>query len=262
MIGTPTPDFVARMKAALPARWFADDTPVLDSLLTGLGAIWSQTYALMTYVAAQRRISTATDVNLDLISLDFLANRLPRLDGESDASYRGRLKAAIFSPAGTRAAVIAAVTALTGQAPQVFEPANARDTGGYGSLGMTLGTGLGYGVAGGWGSIELPFQAFITAIEPKAAVPPGVQGYYTLGDAQPAFGGYGLGALEYLPASEFVAAATSDDVLAAVDRVKPIGSVMWVNVSGTAISQGGGGSPGSTTPLLDVNFILDVSQLS
>ena len=35
-------DFVSRLKLVLPARWFADTTPVLDALLTGFALAFSR----------------------------------------------------------------------------------------------------------------------------------------------------------------------------------------------------------------------------
>ena len=34
-------DMAARLRAALPARWFGDVAPVLDAVLAGIGAIWA-----------------------------------------------------------------------------------------------------------------------------------------------------------------------------------------------------------------------------
>lgn len=145
-------DMVARLRAALPSQWFPTTaagapsaTPVLDGLLHGLAAAWAWLYGLIAYANLQARISTATDVWLDLISLDFFGHRFPRRAGEPDISFATRIKQEVIRPRATRAALTQALVDLTGHAPAIFEPANASDTGGYGSLGMTRGTGLGFG---------------------------------------------------------------------------------------------------------------------
>ena len=45
---------IARLRAVLPARWFADDTPVLDALLAGLADAWVRLHALLD--AARRQL--------------------------------------------------------------------------------------------------------------------------------------------------------------------------------------------------------------
>lgn len=255
-------DCLRRLKAVLPGEWFPDETPILDALLTGIASMNEWAYELLAYVKKQRRIASATDVNLDLIALDFLGTTLQRRAGESDAAYRVRIQAAIFQEQGTRAAIVRALTALTGEPPMVFEPANPRDTGGYGFEGMTRGSNLGYGVAGGWGSLDLPFQAFIVAYRPETAAPVGIQGYYTLGSVQSAFGGYGEGSIKYILSADYIASSGDLDVFEVIEAVKPIGSVMWVAVAAREGDSSGPYIPPTTTPRLDVDFILDVSPLS
>lgn len=155
-------DFVRRIKNELPSPWFpvtgatdaASATPILDGLLNGIAAGWAFCHKLLHYVKLQTRIATATDVFLDLCSRDYLGNALPRNANESDASFRVRIKAAILQPKATRPAMVQALTNLTGRTPWIFEPANPSDTGGYGNSGMTQGTALAYGTAGGYGSLS------------------------------------------------------------------------------------------------------------
>ena len=52
-------DLLLRLKQVLPLRWFPDDTPVLDTLLNGLGWAWVWVYGLLQYAISQARISTA-----------------------------------------------------------------------------------------------------------------------------------------------------------------------------------------------------------
>ena len=71
----------ARLRSVLPTGWFPQSpppplpsaTPVLDGLLSGLGAAWSFCFDLLGETALQSRIGTATGGFLDLIAIDFFA---------------------------------------------------------------------------------------------------------------------------------------------------------------------------------------------
>jgi hypothetical protein len=65
-----TNDMLARLKMVLPARWFADATPILDAVLTGLANAWSQLYGLLATVKLQTRLATASGVFLDIAAKD------------------------------------------------------------------------------------------------------------------------------------------------------------------------------------------------
>ena len=149
----------ARLRSALPGRWFGDVAPVLDGVLAGIAAIWVAVFAQLQAAIMQTRIATATAAFLDMIAVDFFGARFRRRVAEADVSFRGRLLRELRRERGTRGAVVAVLSDLTGRAPLVFEPARPADTGAWGS-------GAGYGVAGGWGSLELPFQCFVTALRP------------------------------------------------------------------------------------------------
>ena len=151
------PDFVARLRLALPVRWFADDAPVLDGVLSGLGAGWSALFGLLDAVRLLSRLRSVTGLYLDLAGTDYFGARLLRRVGEGDDPYRSRIVAALRRGRATRAAVIEGAAAAGG-AVLVFEPAQPRDTGVYG------GPGLGWGVAGGWGSLSMPFEALVTVV--------------------------------------------------------------------------------------------------
>lgn len=259
-------DFVTRLRAWLPRLWFPEDpadAPVLTGLLSGLGAIWSALWLQITYVAAQRRIATATDVNLDIIANDYLGTTLPRHTGEPDTLYRARVKAAIFQEAGTRRALVNALTALNGQPPTIFEPANAMDTGGWGRAGSTINTGLWYGKVGGYGSYQLPYQVFVKTNEPSDVTGIGnVQGYGSpsLPRFSQVLGGYGSGAIEYVSGAFEIRSQSESEVYTAINAVKPVATIVWVATSQTKAPNGDGPQPG--TPLLDVTFVLDVSRMS
>jgi len=148
-------DMRARLRLALPDRWFGDAAPVLDGLLTGLGAAWAGLYGLLGVVRRQSRRLTATGGFLDLSAQDLFGGRLPRRSGEADDVYRDRIGRALVRHRATRAAVLHAAAEAGAGAVRVFEPAQTQDTGVYG------GPGLAWGAAGGWGSLAMPLECLV-----------------------------------------------------------------------------------------------------
>lgn len=218
MIGD-TADMLARLKMVLPARWFGDATPILDALLSGLGAAWSAVYGLLNYVKAQARIGSASDIFLDIASSDYFGPALPRRDGESDAAFRARIQQNLVAPRATRASVVQALLGLTGRVPIVFEPLNATDTGGYGT-----GT-LGYGIRGAYGSRNVPFQVFVTAYRPNAT-PVSNAGGYNVGP-----GGYNNVPMFYADITTDSGEVSDAEIYAAIAAVMPTCGVAWTNIS-------------------------------
>lgn len=214
-----TSDMLARLKMVLPARWFADGTPILDALLTGFAAAWSGVYAVVTYVRAQTRIATATDIFLDIASTDYFGSALPRRAGESDANFSTRIQQNLLAPRATRASLVQMLTGITGRAPMILEPLNATDLGGY-NTGM-----LGYGVVGAYGSRNLPFQFFVTAYRPATTAVSNAGGYNT------GPGGYNRAPMLYAGATSYAGAASDADIYAAVASVLPTCGVAWTIIS-------------------------------
>jgi hypothetical protein len=212
-------DMRERLKAVLPVSWFPDQTPVLDGLLSGVASGYAVIYALLGNVIQQARISTATGVFLDLIALDFFGNGLLRTLGQNDRNYLAAIRSRLLAPAGTRAALAKSVTDLTGREPVIFEPTRPADTGSYNDGGAA------YGVVGGYGSLDLPFQCFVTAFLPIGNGLALVDGYG--GGA----GGYGAGVIEYATAAEVTANVSDADIAAAVARVMPVATIAWLKIS-------------------------------
>jgi hypothetical protein len=212
------PALLDRIKRLIPPGWFATDSkaPVRNALLGGLsdGIAWITDR--QAYVRRQTRIKTATGFWLDLIAWDFFHSRLMRRKGEADESFRARVLAELFRPRNTRAAIVKAVTDLTGIEPDIVELWNTGDCGAYenGHFAYTddgFGTGdlsgydspasaydvgtFGYvdpqpvsetaSGAGCWGSYDYPNQMLITAYRGV------VSG--TLADC----GGYDIGTIAY-----------------------------------------------------------------
>ena len=228
MIGD-TSDILKRLKAVLPSRWFADETPILDAMLTGVTWSWSWLYSMVQYVIGQTRLNTATDIWIDILAQDFFASRLGRRNGEGDPAFRRRILQELIRERGTRNAIISNLTDLTGHAPQIFEPARITDTGAYGNS-TGAGAGLAWGLAGGWGNLNLPFQCFITAYRPSNGGIPAVTGW---GSASPtsAIGGYSRGAIEYASLEMIQRHITDADIYQAVADVLPVASIGWTQIT-------------------------------
>jgi hypothetical protein len=218
-------DFLGRLLAALPRRWFPDDAPILSAVLSGLGSAWADLYSTLDYVQLQTRIATATDVWLDGAAADYLAS-FPRRLNEPDAAYSLRIRKEIIRPRNTRAAIVQVLQDLTGNTPTVFRPSNVADTGAW-------GVAMGYGVAGAYGSLDLPFQAFVTierGTAPGGGSPVTEPGPLS-GYGAP-LGGWGVGALCYGDGSPAQGGVTDTDIYNAVASVTPDGHINWVQITG------------------------------
>jgi hypothetical protein len=227
-------DFIGRIKSVLPRGWFpaapsagqATQTPVLDALLTGISTMWAWLYSLVMYAFLQVRISTATDIFLDLISMDYFGTGLPRNPNEADAAFATRIKANLFPALQTRAAIIAGLTNLTGRAPTIFMPADTGDAGGYNTGAFA------YNTAGGYGSLALPAQFFVTAYRQKLGGVPSVAGY-SGNESTPQYapGGYGVGAVEYITPAMAGTQTQDAQIYAEVAKLEAAGTIGWTRIS-------------------------------
>ncbi len=211
-------DMRARLKSVLPAGWFGDATPVLDLLLGGLAALWAALFSLIGFVRAQARIVTASGPFLDIAARDYFGTALARRAGETDAAFSARIRANLLIPRATRAALVGALTELTGRAPVVFEPFNVTDTGGYDT------NTLGYNTIGGYGNLSLPYQCFVTAYRP-VVVGSGNDGGYNIGP-----GGYNTAPLAWSDLTDDPGLITDSDLYAAIVSVLPVNAVAWTRL--------------------------------
>lgn len=228
-------DVSARTQALMPAGWFtAGMTPIEAALITAAGYLGSFIYSLIAYLVPQTRIATATDGFLDLIAQDYFgppgaSTALLRQSNQSDASYRANIQANLLRQRNTRAAVIAVLEQITGETPVIFEPARPMDTGCY------RGPTLGYGVAGGYGSLMIPGQAFVIAYRPAGSGIPNIAGY-----------GISTGAYSTPSQAEFASLSmiqdtvTDADIYAAVNSVRPITRILWVRITNPPVPASGG----------------------
>ncbi|GGY07040.1 hypothetical protein [Paludibacterium paludis] len=209
-------DFVRRLATQLPP-WFGDDNPVRDAVLEGLATAHAWFFSFYLYVRAQTRLLSMADSALDLFALDFFGEAFRRGAGQSDSSFRNRIRINLFRERGTRRAVEDVLLELTGRAPVVIEPARMSDCG-------AVGVNLALGAAGYVGSLTLPFQAFVTAFRPRGN---GAAGYP--GVASNPFG-LGINAI-VAPESVMRPSVSDADILAAINAVKPAGTLVWARIS-------------------------------
>ena len=214
-------DFYTRINSLLPSGWFADSSPIKSGVLNGLAEAHAFIYSLYAYAKLQTRIKTATDAWLDLIAFDYFGLALQRTTNQSDTSFRNRIIINLFRERATRNGLIKVLVYLTGRTPTIFEPLRPMDTGAYGVAAET-----GYGVTGGYGSMLLPFQAFVTAYRPTSAGVPVVMGY------SGTVGGYGVASkIEYASMSFIIMSVTDSDIYSAIDSVKPAATTVWTAIS-------------------------------
>lgn len=150
-----------RYLANLP-NWFGLQHPNLDALLAAFVAIMDIYYAQYQYVILQERIHTATDVNLDLISQDYLGNELPRKQNENDTSYRNRILSTVLRPKATRSAMYNMLLQVTGYPPLIYEGWNALD-----GMSLNTPTRCGLNINDSLGSGMQPYTCIIIVFLPS-----------------------------------------------------------------------------------------------
>ena len=212
-------DMQSRLRAVLPVHWFADDSPILDGLLAGLANTAAWLSSLLSYVQLQTRLATVSDSFLDLAATDYLGTRITRRAAENDFAFRARIERELLRERGTRSALIAVIEDLTGNTPDVFEPARPADTGAWNGA-------IGYGVAGRWGSLALPFQCFVTVERPHG------QGIAAAAGWGSSAGAWGQGALEYAALSTVQAQIADTDITDAIAGVMPEAAIAWTRIIG------------------------------
>jgi hypothetical protein len=235
-----TNDMVSRLKSLLPRAWFADAAPIRDAVLGGLAAGLAWIYGFILYAKLQARLATAGAPFLDIASLDFLGNGLPRRNGEGDAAFSARIRAEITRERQTRNAIVVALTNLTGRAPLVTEPANPSDTAVY-------GTGCYYGQFGMYGSLLLRNQVFVSAFRPLGAGIANVAGYGR--------GYFGTPISRYIDLAEIQGPVLDADIYVTVARTVAAGVTAWVQISNNRVPLPTGGYSLDYSVVQDSEFL-------
>ncbi len=215
-------DFVQRLKSTLPRRWFGDDTPVLDQVLRGPASTLSQCYAVIQQIRRQVRIHLADGYCLDTLARDYLGLQIARRVRESDSSFRIRIMRDLVRSRATRASLTEILRDTTGRPATVFEPANPKDTGGYCGPGSNQSRGMGYNLAGGWGSLYHSNQCFVTAFRPVGVISAAGRGWGS--------GGYNIGYSAYSDLSILRGLVSDEDIHSAICSVLPVGTVAWLRI--------------------------------
>lgn len=210
-------NLVSHFQFLIPNGWFHSANR--DALLTGIANAFTLIYSLFAYLRLQMRLTTATDGNLDMTAGDFFGGNLMRRTNQSDTSYRALIIANILRHKVTRPAMVSALLQLTGRLPIIFEPLRPLDTGVYG------GPGLGYGVAGGYGSFAYPFQCFITAFRPKGSGIPNIAGYGV------PTGAYSTPSqTEWASLSAIQDSVADADINSVINSVRPAATRVWARI--------------------------------
>lgn len=214
-----TDDFFVRLKGNLPKTWFPKPSPYTDAVLYGVATILNNFYGIYVFAKSQLRLLTMTGGWLDVFAGDFFGDSLPRKANETDVSYRLRIQINLFRERNTRAAVIDVLKEITGKEPVIFEPGRPADTGSYRS------GGCGYGLAGGYGSLVLRNQAFVTAFRPAGSNIGNIAGYGS------PVGAYDTASqIEYIDPSIVNSGANDADIYDAINRVRPAGTMLWTQI--------------------------------
>jgi hypothetical protein len=218
------PSILARIKATLPGRWFGEVTPVLNSTLGSLAEGWVGLFGILNYTKMQTRIGTAFDGWLDMIARDFFGHRIRRRPQEADDSFRHRIYLELVRDRCTRSAIYDVLQQLTGRPPRIFEPTNPSDTGCFGNIGSPEVGRAGYCISGGWGNLDLPFQAFVRAFRP---IPSGIAMINGWGGS---IGGFGIGLSSYISPSTNLSWADDPEIYNAVAQTVSVGTIIWMSI--------------------------------
>lgn len=204
-------ELITRLLSFMPTNWFSPEARSrggnLYALLKAFADNNLKLYAPVLSTQAQLAMTSATGAQLDGIARDFFGDKLPRMTGESDPAYRGRIVSRLFLPVGTREGMRAALARALGSDPIIVEPTDGATTGGYSDWVVVYGP-LAYDQGGAYSSSYAgAYQALITVQQPEP------DSAYFLRYAQ---------------------------IMALVDSLRPAGTTMWVRVIGP---QSNGGVP-------------------
>jgi hypothetical protein len=257
--------FGQRIAQNIPRGWLSQ-----SALFNGIASLKFLTigqqlqfvYQGMQYALKAQRLAGETSPELDNASLDYFGSvvgplsvlALPRKAGQSDSSYLSQISSRLLARGVTRDNIIADVKAFSGAILTLFEPRRPADTGAYGTGQEAVFQNLAYNVAGGYGSLELPYQAFGQISAVPGLLVPNVMGYYppapTFPSPPTALGGYGVGAISYINASGSSTTPTQAQIFEYISDLILAGTVLWIaNITG-AIASGLGLSTNSSRQIV------------
>lgn len=211
-----TNDIIARIQRWLPQGWFPNTAGTrIYALVSGMASVFATIYAAIVYVGLQTRIATATDGFLDLASQDFFGTYIPRLNGEMDTAFSLRIRQEVLRLRLTRTAIDTLLFQLTGQHPvitELFDSSCLSWRGPYGWRTAPLG------------SRSMPYTVFIVTTHA------GVFGIDT-GAWRNVNAAWRIPTFVLTDPSMITGTGLTDDqLLDALDRIRPAGVTFWVSI--------------------------------
>lgn len=250
-----TDQFVKELSGYMPVNWFSPAALKpggnAHALLKGMGSQNLVPYEKLATVERQMLLTNATGDGVDMCARDFFGDNLPRLSGEADLAYKARIIARLFLQAGTRQGMSDGVEGAVGVPPVLVEKLQAQNTGGWAS--WLTGAGGATGVnSGGWldgAAAAGPFE-FAGPGEDGGGAFLGSEGVISQSIYGPLAWDTGSGSYD-THLGPFQALVTVQQpepdsgrfldvyqILALVDSLKPVGTIMWVRVIGPASNNG------------------------
>lgn len=230
--------------------------PVANAVLGGIADALTWVRGQGQAVRRQTRRAGTAGWLLDVDAYGFFGSWFLRRVNQSDDAFRKAYTDEVFRPKVTRPAIDKALYDLTGRHPKIVETWSAGDCGAYdlGGLGYAgsdyaqapaggydasgaYDTGLtsydpivgpsgnSYPGVGCWGSLEIPYQLFVTAYRPMSGSIPNASGT-DIGAM-----GYDIGAFRYTDPTEVQVAVSDADILACVARTQGAGVIAWTAIS-------------------------------
>lgn len=242
MSGTVIPDltgiqFANRIADLFPRDWSSDDAKQNGNVFAAFLAVGNKMRDVLQeiqYAAAAQRMQTETAPELDLASVDFLGNALPRPPGMSDADFAQLILNSLFKPAATRSALQNALTQLTGVVPRMLEPWNIFDTGVWGNISYWNVDTVANPAR--WGNGGLRYQGFIETVGAPIPAIGTNNPILTWGTAYWNVPGYFFGIISAN------AAQSIDDL---INRIRAYGTIVWIKVLNAAPPAGSTAVPPS-----------------
>lgn len=230
---------LSRLRRLMPLHWLASDSPVADAVLSGFAWAAQHCHEALQAVRAQGRLATASGAMLDLFAFDYLGLRYLRRAGQGDDVFRALVAKEIVRERVTRAGIVAAVADISGTPVSAWEPWNPTDCGGLDT------PYLGFDETGRLGSLDMPYQIFVDAIQPVGVGIPNASG---LDDGH---GGFGQPILQFGDQSQVQGAVTNADICRVATDTRAAGITCWIAITEKPLE----------IDRLDDDFVLDVSYM-